>query len=90
VLLFIGRTWVIRAKKDEGTIESCLIATLMKITSAFYRLVFFTESISSEKACQVLLVKVILVPGSTVNINSIFVMCLLKQEQGGRRSTQSA
>jgi hypothetical protein len=48
---------VTRAEKDEGTIELCSIATLMKIISAFYKLLF-TESIWSEKACRVLHVKV--------------------------------
>jgi hypothetical protein len=71
------------AIKDEGTIESCSIATLLKITSAFYKL-FFTENIWLEKACQVLHVKVTLVQGSIVKI------CLLKWEKRTRRSTQSA
>jgi hypothetical protein len=49
---------------------------------------FYTESIWSEKACQVLQVKVTLVQGSTVKIN--FVMAPLKWEQRSKRSTQSA
>jgi hypothetical protein len=82
---------VIGAEKDEGTIELCSIATLMKITSAFYKqFYFFTESIWSEKSCQVLHVKFTLVQRSTVNMNSILVMCPLKWEQRGRRSTWSA
>jgi hypothetical protein len=43
MLLFIGWTWVTGAIKDEGTTESCLISTLMKIISAFYKLLFHRE-----------------------------------------------
>jgi hypothetical protein len=39
-LPFIDWTWLTRAIKDEGTTESCSIATLMNITSAFYKLLF--------------------------------------------------
>jgi hypothetical protein len=73
LLLFIGWTWVTGAVKDEGTTESCSTATLMSITSTFYKLLF-SESIWSEKACQVLCVKVTLVQGSTVKINTF--LCL--------------
>jgi hypothetical protein len=62
---------VTRSIKEEGTTESCLIATLMKHTIAFINS-FYTESIWSEKACQVLSVKVTLVQGITVRINSFF------------------
>jgi hypothetical protein len=71
---FTGRTWVTEAKRDEGTTESCSIVTLMKYTLLFINS-FYTESIWSEKACQVLQVKVTLAQGSIVNINSL--LCLL-------------
>jgi hypothetical protein len=67
---FTGGTWVTEAIKYEGTTESCSIATLMKYTLLFINS-FYTESIWSEKACQVLHVKVTLVQGSTVKINSL-------------------
>jgi hypothetical protein len=56
--LFTSGTWVTKAIKDNKTTESCSIATLMKHTAAFIN--FYTESIWSEKACQVLCVKVTL------------------------------
>jgi hypothetical protein len=40
VLPLIGWIWVIGAEKDEGTIELCSIATLLKITTTFYKLLF--------------------------------------------------
>jgi hypothetical protein len=68
-MLFTSGTWVTEARRDEGTTESCSIATLMKYTLLFINS-FYTKSIWSEKACQVLRVKVTLVQGSTVKINS--------------------
>jgi hypothetical protein len=65
---------VTEAGRDEETTESCSIATLMKYTLLFINS-FYTESIWSEKACQVLHVKVTLAQGSTVKINSL--LCLL-------------
>jgi hypothetical protein len=41
--LFIGLTWVTGARKDKGPIKLCSIATLLKITSAFYKLFFYRE-----------------------------------------------
>jgi hypothetical protein len=61
-------------KKNGGTTESCSIATLMKHTIAIINS-FYTESVWSEKVCQILYVKVTLVQGSTVKINSL--LCLL-------------
>jgi hypothetical protein len=61
---------VTRAIKDEGTTESCSVATLMKHNNAFINS-FYTERIWPEK---VLHVKVMLVQGSTVKINSL--LCL--------------
>jgi hypothetical protein len=69
---FTCGTWVTGAIKDEGTTESCSVATLMKHTTAFIYS-FFKESLWSEKAHQVLHVKV--TQGSTVKINSL--LCLL-------------
>jgi hypothetical protein len=82
---FTGGTWVTEAGRDAGTTESCSIATLMKCTLLFINS-FYTESIWSEKACQVLHVKFTLAQGSTVKINS--VMSPLKREQRSKRSTQ--
>jgi hypothetical protein len=65
---FTGRTWMTEAIKDEVTTESCSIATLMKHPLLFINS-FYTESIWSEKVCQVLCVKFTLVQGSTVKIN---------------------
>jgi hypothetical protein len=48
---------VTEAVKDEGTTETCPIATLMKHPLLFINS-FYTESICSEKACQALHVKV--------------------------------
>jgi hypothetical protein len=56
LLPFIGWTWVTRAVKDEGTTESCSTATLMKITSAFYKLLFHRDRLVRKSmpsiACQ--------------------------------------
>jgi hypothetical protein len=49
VMPFTCGTWVIAARRDEGTTESCSIATLMKYTLLFTNS-FYTESIWSEKA----------------------------------------
>jgi hypothetical protein len=73
VLLFIGWTWVNEAEKDVGTIKLCSIATLLKITSAFYKLCFHRQHLV-KKACHVLHGKVTLVQGRTVKINSL--LCL--------------
>jgi hypothetical protein len=81
---FTSGTRVTEAGRDERTTESCSIATLMKHTTAFINS-FYTESIWSEKACQVLRVKVTLAQGSTVKINSL--LSPLKWEQRNRRST---
>jgi hypothetical protein len=70
VMPFTGGTWVTKARRDEGTTESCSIATLMKYTLLFINS-FYTESIWSEKACQAFRVKVTLAQGSTVKINSL-------------------
>jgi hypothetical protein len=40
--LFTSGTWVTKAIKDEGTTESCSIATLMKYTF-FYKLLLHRE-----------------------------------------------
>jgi hypothetical protein len=85
-MLFTCGTWVTEAGRDEATTESCSIVTLMKYTLLFINS-FYTKYIWSEKACQVLCVKVTLAQGSTVKINS--VMSPLKQEQRSKRSTQS-
>jgi hypothetical protein len=45
LLLLTSWTWVTRAEKDEGTTESCSIVTLMKITFAFYKLLFHREDL---------------------------------------------
>jgi hypothetical protein len=66
---FAGGTWVTKAERDEVTTESCSIATLMKYTLLCINS-FYTESIWSEKAWQVLRVKVTLAQGCTVKINS--------------------
>jgi hypothetical protein len=58
----------------------------MKYTLLFINS-FYTESIWSEKASQVLCVKVALVQGSTVKINSLSPQ---KWEQRSRRRTRSA
>jgi hypothetical protein len=71
---FTRGTWVTEAIKDEGTTESCSIATLMKYTLLLTNS-FYTESIWSEKAFQKLLVKVTLAQGSAIKINSL--LCLL-------------
>jgi hypothetical protein len=84
--LFTGGTWVTKAIKDEGTTESCSTANLMKHPLLFMNS-FYTESIWTEKACQVLCVKVTLAQRSTVKLTLSYV--LLKQEQRGRRSTWS-
>jgi hypothetical protein len=74
VMPFTSRTWVTKARRDEGTTESCSIATLMKYTLLFINS-FYKERVWSEKACQVLHIKVTLAQGSTVKINSL--LCLL-------------
>jgi hypothetical protein len=52
------------SQKRWGTIELCSIGTLLKITSAFYKLFFHREY----------LVKVTLIQGSTVKINSLLYL----------------
>jgi hypothetical protein len=69
---FTGGTWVTEAIKDEGTAESCSIATLMKHPLLFINS-FFAESIWSEKACRVLHIKVTLAQGSTVKLTLCYV-----------------
>jgi hypothetical protein len=72
VMPFTSRTWVMEAGRDEGTTESCSIATLMK-----YMLLFinssYTESIWSEKACQVLRVKVTLAQEAQLKLTLCYV-----------------
>jgi hypothetical protein len=70
---FTSGTWVTEAGKDEGTTESWSIATLMKYTLIFINS-FYTESIWSEKACQILCAKVTLAQGSMVKINSLLYL----------------
>jgi hypothetical protein len=85
---FTSGTWVTEARRDdEGTTESCSIATLMKCTLIFTNS-FYTESMWSGKACQVLCVKVTLAQGSSVKINSL--LCLFQngnREAGEAQST---
>jgi hypothetical protein len=46
---FIGWTWVIGAKKKDRTIELYSIATLLKITTAFYKLLFSQGAFGQKK-----------------------------------------
>jgi hypothetical protein len=45
---FTGGTWVTEAIKDEGTTESCSIATLMNHTTAFINS-FFQRAFGQKK-----------------------------------------
>jgi hypothetical protein len=90
-IISVGLVWGMGdwSHKDEGTTEFCSIATLIKHTTAFINS-FYTESIWSEKACQVLCVKVTLVQESTVKISSL--LCLLQnrnREAGEAHSQQN-
>jgi hypothetical protein len=60
------------AVKGEGTTESCSIATLMKHTSAFYKLLFHREHLV-RKSMPSITFKVTLAQGSTVKLT---LLCL--------------
>jgi hypothetical protein len=66
----------------------CSIDTLLKITSAFYKLLFHRKHLV-RKNMPSITCQGYISTGSTVKINPIFVMSLLKREQRSRRSILS-
>jgi hypothetical protein len=78
-----------RPGKDGGTIELCSTATLLKITSAFYKLFFHREHLVGKSIPSIMCQGYISTRKHS-KINSIFVMSLSKQEQRNRRSTWGA
>jgi hypothetical protein len=78
---------VTKAVKEWGTTESYSIATLVKHTTVFINS-FYTESIWSEKACQVLRVKITLVQGSTVKFNSLLYLFKNGNREAGEAHSQ--
>jgi hypothetical protein len=84
LLLFMCWTWVTGAVKDEGTTESCSIATLMKIISAFYKLLFHREHLVRKSMPSIMCQGYISTGKHSLKINSLLCLFLNGNREAGK------